>query len=697
MHQAVMAGTDGNGNVIRIPAVATDTAGKVNISTPYAAADSTGVLAVDTDADGINLTGNRSVNLSAAGSSFASVMITSQDSNLHPHPIEFSSDSNNHVYISSSPSGKTQTPILEIDASTLNLQLTGGLQVGGAAPLGHTLVGNGTYYKDGLIAAGIQGTGAAQYVPVFTDTTTIAASGMQVYNSGPATILEALAKGIDIKATSADSTIALKVLDHVSGVHGIELTAGSEPTLSTLSNDNLTIQATVATINTMDSNDDFHSLEITSDSNNIVHIATSSADTMNLEGSFINIATTNGLKINGAAPAGHALVGNGTAYVDTVLSTGTLKGSAAGGYLPVMSDSTTITTSGLTQYASAGKAYLNSSAAALVVNTAAVSHGVFPYSGQTSTVIATDTTTDTLTLDSNNPNSGIFLINQYQYQGLGQVSSIDFEGTSLNVTGRAINVNAGAGNINMGVVDTDNSSQMRFLYMDATSANNGTVRVRGDSIAPLTSTIQLLGFKLQLGAMDPYTTVQHVASIDASSTSGLTYSGAVGPGMTIMAPPEDSLTIATTSVNTELPIMISPCDSNGANHHIMFVADSGATVHISPKANNLNLDPIGTSLGVTISPTDSNDAYHYVNFTSDSNGNLYIQGSGSDKIWLQSNSSGDAMSINNTLSGGGCAINFNGAYVDMTCTRLRIGTLPASSSGLPSGTLYLDSSVVKVV
>ena len=102
---------------------------------------------------------------------------------------------------------------------------------------------------------------------------------------------------------------------------------------------------------------------------------------------------------------------------------------------------------------------------------------------------------------------------------------------------------------------------------------------------------------------------------------------------------------------------------------------------------------------------DANGGAHAINITTTSGGGagptgwvdfnttdgLEFYASG---IKLSASGSGtDSIQITNGIA----EIDFNTAYMVLTCSRLQILTLPTSSSGLPAGVLYNASGTVKVV
>lgn len=217
-----------------------------------------------------------------------------------------------------------------------------------------------------------------------------------------------------------------------------------------------------------DSNDVEHTLKFWSDSaggahiNGMEYLSVQGGEDLQIDASNLNINVPLGAFTVNGQPVG----GSG----------GTIKGSGAAGYVPVFSDSTTITNTNVTAYSSAGKAYIATSSAAMVLNSAAVSHGYYPSTGNTGTIIKTDVPAETLILDSTNAYSGIYIANRFP--GSGWISSIDFQGSGINITGKPVNIDSGG---QIALAPTDNANQTRFLFLDATSANGGTIRLTGDS------------------------------------------------------------------------------------------------------------------------------------------------------------------------------------------------------------------------
>ena len=134
------------------------------------------------------------------------------------------------------------------------------------------------------------------------------------------------------------------------------------------------------------------------------------------------------------------------------------------------------------------------------------------------------------------------------------------------------------------------------------------------------------------------------------------------------------------------------------------VFNSGPNTYISEPSAGLWLQGANITLAtnssteatlIILAPQDSNEAAHVINIGADSNGHVTIatQG-GSDKLYIQSNSSGDSLTIANL--GGISSLNYNGSVVSLTCTQFVIGTLPTSSAGLPSGCLWNSSGTLKV-
>lgn len=181
-------------------------------------------------------------------------------------------------------------------------------------------------------------------------------------------------------------------------------------------------------------------------------------------------------------------------------------------------------------------------------------------------------------------------------------------------------------------------------------------------------------------------------SIDLTVVSNLTVNGAAPNNHILLGNGTSYVDAAVpgiqgSGVTGYLPVFT---DANTVTASGLNVYKSGPDTYINTPSAGMQLQGTSIIFGVA----DSVDVFHTVSLTSDSNGNTFITTAGTDKLWITSNSSGDALTIADL--GGIASVNLNGSHIKMTCTQFILTSLPTGAGGLPAGCLWNDSGTVKV-